>query len=121
MFFSRVRKTILPIRSQREFCAKIPTFHGHLHLAAPLRRHFSHKLNLKTCRKFEGKTFVFFTVDEENRNGLAKQQNNSRRGKLMFKLMFKPAILNKLKFIQLIFNCAFRKDHHYIFSNSWFY
>ena len=109
--FSRVRKMILPIRSQREFRAKIPAFHRRLHLAAPLRRHSTRDILEEVFleNKSEKPSFLSLSMKKT----VERRQHNrtiAEGEKLMFKRMFKPAILLMLKFIYLILNCAFRKN-----------
>ena len=117
--FSRVRKMILPIRSQREFRAKIPAFHRRLQLAALLRRHstrdileeffLENKSEKPVGKLSERVSFLSMSMKKT----VERRQNNrtiAQGERLMFKLMFKPAILLTLKFIHLILNCAFRKN-----------
>ena len=135
--FSRVRKMIRPIRSHRgvwvprqnsrfwEALAACGVALQTFNVKSFSRRVFLVKLEKwKTSRKLKGNSFVCFTVDEEDCREPAKQQRtgkNRTRRKLkfcflsellypLFKPIFKAAILLKLQFIHLIFNCAFRSN-----------
>ena len=119
--FSRVKKMIRPIRSQRGVRVSRQNSRLLLQLAAPLRTHSTRKVLLakkvKNISEMEWNSFVCFTVDKENGREPAKQQrkgiNRTRRKLLLcflsellclsfkLKLILKPAILLKFTHFQL--------------------
>ena len=109
--FSRVKKMIRPIRSQRGVRVSRQNSRLLLQLAAPLRTHSTRKVLLakkvKNISEMEWNSFVCFTVDKENGREPAKQQrkgiNRTRLLCLSFKLtlILKLAILLKFTHFQL--------------------